>query len=212
MSQVLTENPVRVPRWLKPAALSALGLSFGAVLLLAFFWPFKLDAVLKELADESDSKVTAGSFHATYFPHPGCVLENVIFRHNPRSGTPPLITVKRITIRGTFIGIFVRHVKLVLVEGMHIQIPPLGREHFKTPQRSSVVVDDLVADGTILEVASHQAGATPLQFRFLGFNIGDVGSYGPASFEATLSNPTPPGEITTSGKFGPWNADDVGKW
>ena len=91
----------------------------------------------------------------------------VIFRHNPRSGTPPLITVKRITIRGTFTGIFARHVKLVLVEGMHILIPPLGSEHFKTPQRSSVVVDDLVADGTILEVASHQAGAPPLQFRFL---------------------------------------------
>ncbi len=211
MSQVLTENPVRVSRWVKPAALSALGLSFVAVLLLAFFWPFKLDAVLKELADESDSKVTAGSFHATYFPHPGCVLENVIFQHNPKSGTPPLITVKRITIRGTFIGIFVRHVKLVLVEGMHIQIPPLGSEHFKTPQRSSVVVDDLVADGTILEVAFHQAGAPPLQFGFLGFNIRSVGSYGPASFKATLSNPTPPGEITTSGKFGPWNADDVGK-
>lgn len=211
MSQALTENPVRVTRRLKPAALSALGLSVAAVLLLAFFWPFKLHAVLKELADESDSKVTAGSFHATYFPHPGCVLENVIFQHNPKSGTPPLITVKRILIRGTFIGIFVRHVKLVLVEGMHIQIPPLGSEHFKTPQRSSVVVDDLVADGTILDVASREAGAPPLQFGFLGFNISDVGGSGPASFKATLSNPTPPGEITTSGKFGPWNADEVGE-
>jgi hypothetical protein len=211
MSLVLTENPVRVTRWLKAAALSALGLSFAAVLLLAFFWPFKRDAVLKELADESDSKVTAGSFHPTYFPHPGCVLESVIFQHNPKSSTPPLMTVKRITIRGTFAGIFARHVKLVLVEGMHIQIPPLGSEHFKTPQRSSVVVDDLVADGTILEVASREAGAPPLQFGFLGFDIRDVGSYGPASFDATLSSPKPPGEITTSGKFGPWNADDVGK-
>ena len=58
------------------------------------FWPFRLDKVTKELADESDSKVTAGSFHATYFPYPGCVLEQVIFQHNPKAGTPPLIAVK----------------------------------------------------------------------------------------------------------------------
>jgi hypothetical protein len=35
---------------------------------------------------------------------------------------------------------------------MHILIPPLGSKHFKTPQRSSVVIDDLIADGTLLEV------------------------------------------------------------
>ena len=126
------------------------------VLLMAFFWPFRLDAITKELADESDSKVTAGSFHATYFPHPGCILDQVIFQHNPGSGAPPLITIKQLTIRGTIAGIFANHVKLVVVEGMHILIPPLGSEHFKTPPRSSVVIDDLVADGTILEVASRQ--------------------------------------------------------
>ena len=94
---------------------------------------------------------------------------------------------------------------------MHILIPPLGSEPFKTPPRSSVVIDDLVADGTILEVASRQAGTPPLQFVFHGFTISDVGSNSPAVFKATLSNPEPPGEITTTGKFGPWNADDVGK-
>jgi hypothetical protein len=127
------------------------------------------------------------------------------------SGTPPLITTKRITIRGSFAGIFARHVKLVVVEGMHILVPPLGSEHFKTPKRSSAVVDDLVADGMILEVASRQAGTPPLRFTFHGFTISDVGSNAPAVFRATLSNPEPPGEITTTGKFGPWNADDVGK-
>ena len=94
---------------------------------------------------------------------------------------------------------------------MHILIPPLGSEHFKTPPRSSVVIDNLVADGTILEVASRQAGTPPLQFVFHGFTISDVGSSAPAVFRAALSNPEPPGEITTTGKFGPWNADNVGQ-
>jgi AsmA-like protein len=211
MSQMLTQSPVRGSRLLKLAALSGLGVALAAVFLLAFFWPFRLNTVIKELAEEADSRVTAGSFHATYFPRPGCVLEHVIFQHNPKSGTPPLITIKRVTIRGTFAGIFARRVKLVLVEGMHILIPPLGSEHFKTPPRSSVLIDDLVADGAMLEVASRQAGTPALQFAFRGFNVSDVGSDAPAQFKAMLSNPEPPGEITTSGKFGPWNADDVGK-
>ena len=216
MSQVSPQTPARQPRWLNSTGLPGLGLGSAAVFLLAifllaFFWPFRLETVTRELADESDSKVTAGSFHATYFPHPGCVLEQVVFQHNPKSGAPPLITVKRITIRGTFTGIFAKHVRLVLVEGMHILIPPLGSEHFPPPKRSSVVIDDLVADGTILEVASREAGKPPLEFSFYELDISDVGSNAPAGFKATLSNPEPPGEITTTGKFGPWNADHVGR-
>lgn len=211
MSQVLSQTLVRGSRRLKLAILSAVGLSVVAVFLLALYWPFRLAAVVKELEDESDAKVTVGSFHGTYFPRPGCVLERVVFQHNPKPGTPPLITIRHITIRGSFTGIFARHVKLVWVEGMHILIPPLGSEHFQTPQRSSIVIDGLVADGAILEVASRQPGNEPLQFVFHAFTIRHVGGSGPASFNATLSNPEPPGEITTAGKFGPWNAVDVGE-
>jgi hypothetical protein len=208
VSQVLTQTPVPGTRWRIPVALSV---SLAAVFFLAFFWPFRRDAVIKELENESDSKVTAGSFHGTYFPHPGCVLEQVIFQHNPKSGSPPLITAKRIRIESSFEGMFAGHVKRVLAEGLHLLIPPLGSEHFETPQRSPVVIDHLIADGAILEVASRRVGNPRLQFAFHAFTISDVGSYGPASFKATLSNPEPPGEITTSGKFGPWNAYNVGK-
>ena len=45
----------------------------------------------------------------------------------------------------------------------------------------------------------------------MAFTISHVGSNAPAAFRATLSNAEPPGEITTAGKFGPWNADNVGK-
>jgi hypothetical protein len=73
------------------------------------------------------------------------------------------------------------------------------------------VIDDLIADGAILEVASREADKQPLKFSFHNFALSSVGSSGPASFQARLSNPEPPGEITTTGKFGPWSADDVGK-
>jgi hypothetical protein len=57
MSQVLTQTPVRGSRWLKLAALSVLCLSLAAVFFLVFFWPSRREAVIKELEDESESKV-----------------------------------------------------------------------------------------------------------------------------------------------------------
>lgn len=211
MPATLTITPVRNSRKLKIAGLCVLGLLIAAVVVLAFAWPFRREAVIQALADEISSTVTAGSFRQTYFPRPGCVLEQVKFQHNPKPGAPPLITMDRIRIEGSFTGLFARHVKLIRVEGMRVLIPPHGSEHFETPPRSSVVIDQLVADGAILQVASREAGRPALQFVFHGFTITDVGADGPAPFKAKLSNPEPPGEITTSGTFGPWNADEVGK-
>jgi hypothetical protein len=34
------------------------------------------------LQESSDSTVTVRSFHRTYFPSPGCVLEGVEFHHD----------------------------------------------------------------------------------------------------------------------------------
>ncbi len=183
-----------------------------AIMFLVWRWPFRQTAVVKELEEESFSRVEVGAFHGTYFPRPGCVLEHVIFQHNPKVGTPPLLTVERIRIEGSFAGLLRRHVRRVLAEGMHILIPAKNSgEHFETPQRPAVAIDQLVADGAVLEVASSASGKAPLQFAFPEFNLSHVGGDGPATFKARLSNPEPPGEITTTGKFGPWNADNVGK-
>ena len=38
-------------------------------------WPFAETPVLQNLREVSDSQIEVHSFHQTYFPHPGCVLE-----------------------------------------------------------------------------------------------------------------------------------------
>jgi hypothetical protein len=194
------------------AALAMVVIFLAAVVVLAWRWPFSRTAVLQELEAASLSRVDAGTFHATYFPHPGCTLEHVTFQHNPKLGSPPLITIERLGIEGSFSGLFTKHVKRVRAQGMRVLTPPQGSsEHFQAPERSPFVIDDLVADGAVLEVASREAEKQPLKFSFHNFALRNVGTSGPASFQATLSSPEPPGEITTSGKFGPWNEDDVGK-
>src|ERR1700730_9996141 len=194
------------------AAFLTAGVLLAGVVFLAARWPFRREAVVKDLQDASLSKVDISAFHGTYFPRPGCLLEHVTFQHNPKPGTPPLITIERIRIEGSFPGLFSKHVRRIHAESMRILIPPRGTDdHFQTPKRSTFVIDDLIADGATLEVASREPDKQPLKFSFHNLILSNVGSNGPASFQAKLSNPEPPGEIITSGRFGPWNADDVGK-
>src|SRR3954468_9525124 len=101
-------------RRLARLALAITVVLLGAIIFLIFRWPFSRTAVVSELEEESFSKVSVGAFHGTYFPHPGCVLEHVVFRHNQKPGTPPLVTVNTIRIEGTFSGLFRRHVARVV--------------------------------------------------------------------------------------------------
>src|ERR1700680_1446079 len=186
MPRVLT--PISVSqsrRFILPAAFVTAAILLAGVFFLAACWPFRREAVLKDLQDASLSKVDIGAFHGTYCPRPGCVLEHVTFQHNPKAGTPPLITVERLRIEGSFPGLFTKHVRRIRAEGMRILIPPQGSDvHFQTPKRSPFVIDDLIADGAILEVASREEDKQPLQFSFHSFVLRSVGSNGPASFQA----------------------------
>jgi len=212
MPQVMAPTSSKNTRkFIMRALLAMAAIIVAAVVLLVLRWPFRRAAVLKQLEDASLSKVDAGAFHSTYFPRPGCVIEHVTFQHDPKAVIPPLITVEKIRIEGSFSGLFSSHVKRIRAEGMHIVTPPQGTvQRLQAPPRSTIVIDELVADGATLEVLRH-AGAQPLKFFFHNFDLSNIGSHGPATFRATFSNPEPPGEITASGNFGPWNADDVGK-
>src|ERR1700730_5028637 len=140
-----------------PAAFVTAAILLAGVFFLAARWPFRREAVLKDLQDASLSKVDIGAFHGACFPRPGCVHEHVTFQHNPKAGTTPLITVERLRIEGSFPGLFIKHVRRIRAEGMRVLIPPRDEEErFKTPKRSTFVIDDLIADGAILEVASRE--------------------------------------------------------
>jgi hypothetical protein len=212
MQQVMTHPPLvdlqRISKWVLGglAAILLVSISF-----LSLDWPFSKKSVLSELGDASQSKVEATSYHGTYFPRPGCVLEHVTFRHNTQPGAAPLITVETLRIEGSFSGLLTKHLKSIRAYGLRVLVPPIGSERFQTPARSSFVIDNLTADGANLEVATQDPQQPPLKFAFHSFAMGEVGGSGPASFQAKFSNPEPTGEITASGKFGPWNEGDAGK-
>jgi AsmA-like C-terminal region len=171
------------------------------------FWPFGEKSVIQGLQEASDSGVRVRSFHETYFPYPGCILEGVTFARAP-DGVTPLITIDRLTIRGTYPGIFRLHVNRITAEGMHIVIPPFGTAEPLQTKRSKIAIDEIVANGAIVEFESRDPEKVPLRFDIHEAMLRDVSWSGPLTYRVKLHNPEPPGEVSATGKFGVWNEDD----
>jgi AsmA-like C-terminal region len=174
------------------------------------FWPFTRVAVIGDLSEAGDSTVTIRGFHRTYLPSPGCVLEGVIFRHAPESKSP-LISIDRLVIRGSYMGILRHHVDRVLAEGMRITIPPFGSGQTFRIHPSNVVIDEFVTKDARLDFTSADTGKSALTFNIQEATLKSVGWSGPLHYNVRVHNPLPPGEIAASGDFGLWRTDDAGQ-
>lgn len=187
------------------------GLAIGAFAFgLSRKWPFAQVPTLQNLREASDSEVQVRSFHQTYFPAPGCILEGVVFHHGPASGKP-LITIEKLTIRGSYLGILSQHVSRITAEGMHVTILPFGTNapFHTTPSR--ITIDEIVANGATVEFDSDKLDQRPLLFDIHEARLQNVGWSAPLTYHVKGHNPEPPGEVNAQGKFGVWNLNDPGK-
>jgi hypothetical protein len=184
--------------------------AFGVAISLAIkYWPFEEKPVIEDLQEVSDSQVRVQAFRRTYFPHPGCVLDGVVFVHG--TNAKPLIRIDRLTIQGTYLGIFAHRVSLIDAERMQISIPAFGTAESFHAQRSTIEIGEIIANGTTLEFASRDPHKPPIRFDIHEASLRDVGGTGPLTYHLKVNNPDPPGEVTASGKFGIWNDNDPGE-
>ncbi len=176
-------------------------LAAGAIL-LHLYWPFSARKVAQDLADASSSKVVIQRYRPIYFPHPGGVAEGVVFRHD--NIATPLITIRRLTIRGSYLGMITKHVAVLRAEGVRMVLPPFGTNGNWSNQSSDIVIDELIADKSLLIVPPGEPGKKPLEFQIGEFTIHSLGRNHTMDFRTVLTNPSPPGEIRSEGKIGPW--------
>jgi len=173
----------------------------AAAVLLAAKWPFTQARVIQRLQQATATTVQIGSFHEEYFPHPGCVAREVTFQH----GTQPLMTIRTLTIRGSFFGLFTKHVALVRADGGHIALPALGGGlSLGGHNQSGTIIDQLVADGTVLDIQPKNAREKPTRFLLRQFRLRGLGGERALNFQTILDNPKPPGVVSAEGTFGPW--------
>jgi hypothetical protein len=186
-----------------------------AVVLLAIVlvssseWPFSQPQILEDLHEASDSQVQARAFHRTYFPFPGCVVEGLIFNHDPAAPSP-LITIEKLTIRGSYFGLFTKSVSKINAEGLYVRVPAFGTSKTLQTTPSKITIDEIVANGAVIEFTSHKPDNPPLRFDIHEGLLRNVGWSGPLRYHLKVHNPEPPGEISTDGEFGVWNRSNPG--
>lgn len=165
---------------------------------------FGREAVVQDLEDALGIQVRIRNFRLIRFPHPGCVLEGVAFVQNQEADSPPLISIQRLTVTGSYLGLLAHRVPLIRADGMHVIVPPFGSGSLLSHKKSDTVVGEFATENAVLEFRRHDNTQAPVKFAIHRFAIHDLASDRAMTFETALSNPEPPGEIRANGKIGPW--------
>jgi hypothetical protein len=205
-------------RWIKFVGLLALVVMGGAAALVARRWPFKQDTIVKTLQEKFSATVELKTFHGTYFT-PGCVVEGLIFRRNSDQNAPPIATIAKLTIEGDYLGFFrtPKRLRRVRIEGLRLFVSPRSERAGDearpagSAEQSPVIIDEIIADGAVVQVAAGEPSTEPLQFEIHKLTLNSVADDRPMSFHAALRNAKPPGEIRTDGQFGPLRPQSVGQ-
>lgn len=196
--------------------LAVLTLAALGGVILALHWPFSQQRITQSLQETFPATVTFQKFRATYFPHPGCIGEGVAFRRLGSSAqTPPIVTMQRLKIEAHYLDLLLRpgYLAKIFTEGFAVHVPRAGTRYEETGWKettSHTRVGEIVFDGSSIEVARADA-ETPLRFDIHTLRLISVSRGKPLSYNVSLHNPLPPGEILSRGQFGPWNSSDPGE-
>jgi AsmA-like C-terminal region len=201
--------PAQKYRWIL-LAVSICAVAFLAI--MAAKWPFTGEAMTKQLERASSAQVEMRGFRSTYFPFPGCVAEDVVFRQKtagPGQKPPePIIAIRKLTIESTFTGLLSKPGKIrrIIADGLSIHIPHEGANlHGETNSSGDqTIIEELRADNALLELATGHTGENKLVFEIHHALFHNIGGRNAVPFQVSLRLPVPPGEVESSGSIGPW--------
>ncbi|HUI84268.1 MAG TPA: AsmA-like C-terminal region-containing protein [Candidatus Binatia bacterium] len=185
------------------------------VAVVAHKWPFTRNSVIQALQQQSGSVVQVGNFRYMFFPHPGCVAGQVTFRRGPGPNAPPLMTVRELTIVGSYHGLLTHHISTIRADGIHLLIRRQAGNGGSAPVNvglfhSGLTIGQIIADGVAVEFAPTEQRKQPLVFRVPKLGLHDVADSRPLAFQATVQLPYPPADVGVVGKFGPWQPGNPG--
>jgi len=192
-----------------------LAVSICAVVFLGIMaakWPFTREAMTKRLERASSAQVEMRGFHSTYFPFPGCVAEDVVFREKSsvagQKPADPIITIRKLTIESTLSGLLSKpgRIRRIIADGVHLHVPHEGA-HLHSEASSGgdqTIIEELRADNALLELATGRTGENKLIFQIHHALFHKIGGRNAVPFQVSLHLPVPPGEVESSGSIGPW--------
>ncbi len=168
------------------------------------------------LQEDFASELKLQSLNVKVFPSVQIDGEGLVLHYKGRTDLPPLITIRRFSGVASLAGLLRRpvHIRLMRVEGLQIQVPPRAErpheERKSGTRKPDFVIDEMVADGTTLTMIPKSDLKVPLEWDILRLTLYGAGPSTTMSFRATLTNAKPPGDIESTGKFGPWQKEEPG--
>jgi AsmA-like C-terminal region len=223
---------LRAPRWFLWTAgtLAVLFTVLGTAGWLAarHFQPFVRQQVVLYLEDKFGTGVELGTFHVSVTLGLPWKLETAVLRvtgdrlvlpYPDTANLPPLVKVGKFRLESG-LGVLwktPRRIREVRIEQVEINIPPPERRPAPSAgsgsqqvQSSLVEVQTIHAIATQLNIFPADPTKPPRAFEIHDLQCKSAGGGQPMRYRAKLDNPTPPGEIQTTGTFGPWQRDDPG--
>lgn len=168
--------------------------------------------VQRKISAEYGKGFQAGRIDVRLFPRIVISGEKVVYRPDNRSDVPPLIQIRRFSAETNWIVVLGEHVRRLTLEGLVITVPPRREGAAPKPAANTkargVVIDRIVANGAMLLILPKKAGKEPLEFDLHDLTLNSASEEQAMSFTTVLKNAKPPGEIHSSGKFGPWQSGD----
>jgi AsmA-like C-terminal region len=205
-------------------------LILGAILLsiATRITPHVRQRAIAALNERFKSDVDLASLQVSIFPRPEILGTGVVLRHKGRTDVAPLIKIESYSASAGLWGLINSplHLKSVELDRLEISIPPGGvhddladpaagrdatittGEANQKPNASKLVIDQIVSRTARLDIVPRDPRKLPRRFEIHNLVMQGVGDGDGATFDATLTNPIPRGEIVTHGTFGPWQADD----
>jgi len=201
------------------AAAAVVAAICGALVLTAGGWlsPIAKREILRALKQQYRSDVDISSLDVSFLPHPHAIGVGLVFRAKDRAIVPPLFTLRRFEADASWMGLlFSPHrLSFVRLDGLEIHIARGAEQGPKggagKPPAPSLIFEEVVADGTRLEILPLDSNKLPLQFDIYKLSLTSAGAEQPMHYRAQLRNAKPPGIIDANGDFGPWNALDPGQ-
>ncbi len=187
--------------------------------------PIAKREIIKALEQRYQSHLEIQSLNVALFPYPHATGEGLVFRQNGREGAPPLIRLRRFEASASWLDLLQtpRRVDAVILQGLEIRISrrtdeekqrekaESGDNKKKKQPKTTFVIEEMRADGTLLEIIPSKPGKQPMQFEIYQLTMTSVGPNQPMRYRCELKNAKPPGLIHAEGNFGPWNVEDSGQ-
>ena len=153
--------------------------------------------------------------------------DGVVLRHKGRRDAPPIFSMDDFRFDVDLGTVFdpVKVVHLVTIDGMRINVPPAGERPDLGPsdntnlpagdaaaetESADVRLEQVIITNAALSILPKEKQKVPLRFDIHRLQLSYAGRNTGMNYEANLTNAKPRGDITSTGIFGPWNADEPG--